>query len=365
MKKYIYYILIAVLLIGLFSCKKEGIKNKDLSRYELKETDSQVYENEIYNDLSISSLFVKKENQVNYLALEFQIEDEYYGYPEIHGDIAELMSNGYINENTFASPEEKIASTASLFQLNYESSGVVADIGLVDSIKKLSNEELQGQDSTKSIYHFYKLINPKNIITNETYDFSIINYELFSDFESVENTNIDTNKCIVCLNQYYIGEAIKLKKPLYLAAEKYPVVSIVNEDAFLIRSSVHEVKTTPYDKLSYEYDENLIPKNFRNEDGEYPLCNIIKKYTRETDYYTSIEKSDGDIYFSTYTKYVSMTYESFFRAITNYENDLSYFYNEISEDDFNSTIFDNEKGEESSQVFTNCYEGLIEEIQKG
>lgn len=351
MKKCILFILIVVLSIVLFSCKKDGLKNKDLSRYELQEIDSQVYENESYNDLSFSSLFVKKEKQVNYLAIEFQIEDEYYGYPEIHGDIAELMSKGYINENTFASPEEKIASTASLFQLNYASSGVVADIGLVESIKKLSNEELQGQNSAQSIYHFYKLINPKNIITNETYDFSIINYEFFSGFGSVINTNIDSNKCIICLNQYYIGEAIKLKKPLYLAAEKYPVVSIVNEEAFLIRSSVREVKTTPYDKLSYEYDENLISRNYRNIDGEYPLCNIIKKYTRETDFYTSIAKSNGDIYFSTNTKYVSMTYEAFLRAITNYENDLLYFYNEISEDDFNSVTFDDKNG--LSQLLVN------------
>lgn len=348
MKKGIIIIL-SIICFALIGCKKETETGActetiqvDLSKYELGDFSNVEYEYDIDNNVNFSYMYSNMKEPFTYISLEFEIGRSYYGYPETVGTVIDFMNAGYID----SSITETKAKESSLFiSLDKIGSGM-SDLGLTSSIKEISLEEAQELGKSKSVFHFVELKNPKNIVTGTTYDFSLIKYELFKEekSESIEETNIEYEKMVYTLNQYYVYEIISLNSPGYILNDGNPVVTINGENGFLIRSE-YEYLQYENDELLSKYEIDYINYDYRDINKPYQICTFIKKYALETDYYisktTNIEALEVSRTNVSINHYDCILYSNYLKALDNYNIDINNIYQEVTQEEFKEITIEN------------------------
>ena len=201
-------------------------------------------------------LSVVQKEVSNYITLEFTIGREFYGYPEIVGTIDDFIEAGYADAKISATKAKENRTFITLSPEN----PLMTDLGLVSSIKEITASEAKELRPSKRIFHFTELIFPTNIITKTQYNFSLINYELYDEKEKPyqEETNIEYNKIILTLSQYYVYEMLDGTNPGYVPelAGNF-VVNLDGQPGFLIRS---KYVYTQYhgEKIYLKYEKNYI-----------------------------------------------------------------------------------------------------------
>ena len=368
MKNKLFILLYIIICIFLVGCKKETpVKTSeiDLSKYELNDYSNVEYEYAIDNNANFSYAISSPKEVSNYITLEFTIGREFYGYPEIVGTIYDFIEAGYADAKISATKAKENRTFITLSPEN----PLITDLGLVSSIKEITASEAKELSSSKRIFHFTELIFPTNIITKTQYNFSLINYELYDEKEKPyqEETNIEYNKIILTLSQYYVYEMLDEANPGYVPelAGNY-VVNLDGQPGFLIRS---KYVYTQYhgEKIYLKYEKNYINYDYREIDKPYPLCDIIKKYAKKTNYwnfYTPEKMMVGDVEWAikVETYYDCILYEDYLNILEEYDALFSNFYNEISEEEFEQVIIDNR--EYSSLLFSDI-DNINKKIEKG